>query len=774
MKRKVSANRGLVGLASVLALAPAAALGQTPLGTAFTYQGQVKKAGVPLNGTADFMFSLWDAASAGNQIAPWQHVDNCPVANGLFTTTLDFGAAVFGGQACWLEIGVRSPAGGGNYHILSPRQAITTAPYALQTRGLYVDNILRVGIGESNPTARLVVKDESLADVVRIENTNTSAISGGALRVESRGLHDRTIEAISHATTDNAIAVNGESRSLFGAGVQGLATANTGTNCGVRAESQSPEGYGIYAANSAGGWAAYFPGKCYLQGNVGIAKTNPTCALDVAGRVSASEAIQGVYARATDASGYTTGVYGRADSTQGSGVYGWATATSGSNYGVRGRSDSASGYGVYGHAAATSGSACGVYGKTDGDSSAGVRGVSTKTVGQNYGVQGTSASEEGCGVYGTTTTTVGNGCGVKGVSANQNGYGVYGEATNTTSVWGVYGRAAGPAGVGVEGYGGWRGVRGIATEASSYGVWGLGTTAGVYGLGDPNGEYGVCGRHDTGTGVCGETVSDTGVWGRAYGNSADNVGVLGDSLSAVGCGVYGRGSASSGVNYGVKGISESESGHGVYGEVRAPAGVNYGVYGKVASPNGFAGYFHGKVQVQGELSKSGGSFKIDHPLDPENQYLYHSFVESPDMLNVYNGNVVTDDRGYATVVLPEWFETLNRDFRYQLTVIDEADSAAFVQAKIVHGVANNQFTLRTSQPFVTVSWQVTGIRQDRWANAHRIPVEETKRPEEQGKYLHPELYGAPPEAAVHFRPLPADDRGRTEAVRSSVAQQQDQ
>ena len=56
-------------------------------------------------------------------------------------------------------------------------------------------------------------------------------------------------------------------------------------------------------------------------------------------------------------------------------------------------------------------------------------------------------------------------------------------------------------------------------------------------------------------------------------------------------------------------------------------------------------------------------------LDPANKYLYHSFVESPDMMNVYNGNVVTDKRGMATVVLPEYFEALNSDFRYQLTVI---------------------------------------------------------------------------------------------------------
>jgi len=93
------------------------------------------------------------------------------------------------------------------------------------------------------------------------------------------------------------------------------------------------------------------------------------------------------------------------------------------------------------------------------------------------------------------------------------------------------------------------------------------------------------------------------------------------------------------------------------------------------------------------------------------------------------------------VTLPEWFETLNRDFRYQLTVIDETDNDTFVQAKVVRGVRDNRFRIRTSEPGTTVSWQVTGIRQDPWANAHRIRVEEEKREKERGSYLHPELYG---------------------------------
>src|SRR6202142_734778 len=164
--------------------------------------------------------------------------------------------------------------------------------------------------------------------------------------------------------------------------------------------------------------------------------------------------------------------------------------------------------------------------------------------------------------------------------------------------------------------------------------------------------------------------------------------------------------------------------HGSYGDgVDAVAGSDY------------AAFFYGDVAIQGNLSKNGGSFKIDHPLDPANKYLSHSFVESPDMMNIYNGNVVTDKRGLATVVLPDYFAVLNRDFRYQLTVIGQ-----FAQAIIAKEINRGRFTIRTNRPGVKVSWQVTGIRQDAWANAHRIPTEEEKPLEKRGTYLYPELY----------------------------------
>jgi hypothetical protein len=159
---------------------------------------------------------------------------------------------------------------------------------------------------------------------------------------------------------------------------------------------------------------------------------------------------------------------------------------------------------------------------------------------------------------------------------------------------------------------------------------------------------------------------------------------------------------------------------------------------------GVAGYFNGAVTVSGALNKPGGSFVIDHPTDPEHKYLYHSFVESPDMKNIYDGNVVTDSSGIAVVQMPEWFEALNRDFRYQLTTIGQP-----AQAWVASKIANGQFVIKTDKPTVEVSWQVTGIRQDAWANANRIPLEVEKAERDQGHYLHPELYGHAGEPDIH-------------------------
>ena len=164
---------------------------------------------------------------------------------------------------------------------------------------------------------------------------------------------------------------------------------------------------------------------------------------------------------------------------------------------------------------------------------------------------------------------------------------------------------------------------------------------------------------------------------------------------------------------------------------------------------------YGNLHVQGRLTAGMKTFRIDHPLDPENKYLCHSTVESPDVMNIYNGNVTTDTGGHATVVLPDYFEALNRDFRYQLTVIGK-----LAQATIASEIENNRFTIKTDQPDVKISWQVTGIRQDALAEAFSPCVEEEKSETERGSFLHPDHYGHAREQRIAFTRYPESMNGR--------------
>ena len=270
-------------------------------------------------------------------------------------------------------------------------------------------------------------------------------------------------------------------------------------------------------------------------------------------------------------------------------------------------------------------------------------------------------------------------------------------------------------------------------------------------------------------------------WFAVVGNSEVGVGVVGSVSEVDGVGVVGRNNASDTVGQlgtgseGARGVHLDTGNYGFLGHqdwgvfggrgddsAVGGTGSTHGVYGRCyEGGTRYAGYFNGPVHVNGALSKSSGSFKIDHPLDPANRYLYHSFVESPDMMNIYNGNVITDADGYATVTLPEWFEALNRDFRYQLTVIGQ-----FAQAIVDREVADNSFVIRTNLGNVEVSWQVTGIRQDAWANAHRVPVEEDKPAEELGTYLAPEVWGLPVELGLPWR---QEEGLRAKAQRDAAA-----
>jgi hypothetical protein len=151
----------------------------------------------------------------------------------------------------------------------------------------------------------------------------------------------------------------------------------------------------------------------------------------------------------------------------------------------------------------------------------------------------------------------------------------------------------------------------------------------------------------------------------------------------------------------------------------------------------------GDLDCEGTVSGSSKDFKIDHPLDPANKYLQHTSVESSEMMNIYSGNVTTDELGVATITLPDWFEAENGDFRYQLTTIGR-DAHAWVSQEVLNG----QFKISTNATNVKVSWQITAVRQDSYAKAHPLVVEQDKPAAERGLYRHPELFGQSKEKGI--------------------------
>lgn len=158
------------------------------------------------------------------------------------------------------------------------------------------------------------------------------------------------------------------------------------------------------------------------------------------------------------------------------------------------------------------------------------------------------------------------------------------------------------------------------------------------------------------------------------------------------------------------------------------------MFGSAADSTTSFGVFSG-----GNLGASGTkSFVIDHPLDPANKMLKHYSTEAPKPLNSYRGTVTNDGNGYATVQMPDYYEEINIDPTYQLTIIG---GEGFALAKIERKLVGNTFVIRTSEPNIEVCWRVEARRNDRFVRAYGAPIEVEKPRELRGRYLGPELYG---------------------------------
>jgi hypothetical protein len=276
-----------------------------------------------------------------------------------------------------------------------------------------------------------------------------------------------------------------------------------------------------------------------------------------------------------------------------------------------------------------------------------------------------------------------------------------------------------------------------------------GTQVGVYGEG---GDYGIWGFSKQKWGVFGESITGKGVVGVTSGNGSYGV----EGYSPQNFGIYGH----SHFSVGIVGKTLSSTLPAIWSQGKlkiddVPAAPNQDrflvwdtdhiVKYRTTSSLAFDGILQDKpflvkigstevfkvdtsVSVNGDVNVNGTlvasviqaetkQFRIDDPLDPEHKYLNHTSVESSEMKNVYDGEVVLDRNGEAVVSLPDWFQALNIDYRYQLTCI-----GGYAPVYIKEEIHNNRFKIAGGQEGLKICWLVTGVRNDKFAREHRMKV----------------------------------------------------
>jgi hypothetical protein len=342
-------------------------------------------------------------------------------------------------------------------------------------------------------------------------------------------------------------------------------------------------------------------------------------------------------------------------------------------------------------------------------------------------------SQNNPGVIGASFSPVSSGVTASNVAG---GRGVSAFVGDAEAVFGSSRRT----GTGVSG-GNFRGLNPAGTQelpATGIGVSGVSqdTGTGVRGF-SPGGE-GVRGDSNEGTGVTGASFTGPGLQGASLtGSGAEATSILGYGLIGMNWGsVDPRDRPAAGV------LGASFNNAGVIGHTNEGSGV------VGSSDDGLAGEFLGDVRITGNLFLQGFVinsmlFKMDHPSDPSNKYLNCASVASKEPKHVYDGVVELDSEGAASVELPGWVDALDEDFRYQLTPI--GDSAPDLH--IVEEMRENRFRIAGGAPSSKVSWQVTGIQQDR-IMGNGFQVEQDKPATEVDRYLHPEIVGQADDARI--------------------------
>jgi hypothetical protein len=374
-----------------------------------------------------------------------------------------------------------------------------------------------------------------------------------------------------------------------------------------------------------------------------------------------------------------------------------------------------------------------IWGETNNPNGRALQGFNFATSGFGAGVWGESASPDGTGLRARATAATGATTAVWGDAGSPDGTAVYAQATSTTgpatAVWAITSSTDGFSGYFQGGRNFFQGNIGFGTENPTI----------AFDLG----AFNTIGSSAS----TGAQVHDPANRGNKaqFGYLHAASGEFNGMRSSVVAGT--NGTCGSTNNSGDIGFYTWECQTSTTREVvRINGRGNMGI-GTAAPSSG------NKLQVAGNISASTidsglKNFKIDHPLDPENKYLYHASIESDQAVNIYSGNITTDASGHATITMPEWCEALNEDFRYQLTIID--DGGTWAQARVAREMDLNSFLIQTSAPYIKVSWQVTGRRKDAFIMAHPMHVEVEKAAADRGKLLYPEAFGEPASRGIGY------------------------
>ncbi len=447
--------------------------------------------------------------------------------------------------------------------------------------------------------------------------------------------------------------------------------------------------YALLAATVVVGGAVAF------QGSVNLQATTPGSPQTGHSNITGTSRAGSMVGYSNTPTGIAFGGDFRTVSTSGRGVLGNASATSGVTYGGLFQSFSTTGRGIAGIAVATSGFSVGGFFTTNSPDGKGVQGSSNAVTGLNYGVYGRNLSPAGYGVYSdgnmaATGIISGNGSGLTSVNADQ--------------------------------------IDGLDSTAF------LQSVPSPLNLTSASNFYTIRGENTA--------VDGTALYGKAGAATGYGAGGLFESFGTDGRAVVALAQASTGQTSGVYVQNHSSSGRGIYGWSTSATGTAYGVYGQAnLAADGFA------VFANGDMGASGVKpFRIDHPSDPENKYLLHYAAESPMPQNFYVGNVVTDSQGFASVDLPDYFDEINRNFKYQLTVVGKT----FAQAVVWEKIKDNRFQIRTSEGGIEVSWEVKADRNDLYVRRKQPKDVVNKQGFEKGTYQQPDLYGFGPERGMNY------------------------